>query len=286
MLKMIVQCLFIAVMVFYSSVNAQKIIFLNGTTSSGKSSIAKKLKKLLKNKEYDIEIITIDEYVISKIMWLVGGSYCNPFKWGQSYDELITSEKMRSIINESQKDLCNATTSAYHKGKIVIVDTVMIEQEHIQSYTESFKDLNISWILVYCPLNKLVDRIIQRNKSSDEKNQRSMVDTLNQFSLMYNQNTPHQIDKLGYEKFLTTCDKAQRAHTESQDTITDRVKSIQNAACAFSFNTVQETMKINFGLINNQETTIGPVEQYNLIVNTDNNDISTCASMIMEQLKL
>src|SRR5204862_657618 len=146
--------------------NEQHIIFLNGTTTAGKSSIALELKSRLEEQALSVDICSIDTFLVPKVQWALLRNRVNPLNIFVPNDQLISSESMEEIRNESQRELCMAVKTTYAQKKIVIVDTPMYRSEQIISYQKAFADFNATWILVYCPVSTLVNRVIKRNQAA------------------------------------------------------------------------------------------------------------------------
>lgn len=270
--------------------NGQQIIFLNGTTTAGKSSIASLLKERLEEKSQAVEVLAIDTFIVPKIQWTLGINRLNPCNVFVSNSDLITPAEIEAMATKSQVELCAAARTAYEKGKIVIIDAPAYRPDLIASYQQEFKGLNVLWSLVYCPVSTLVERVINRNETSGITGQRSILQALDQFSRLYSSQTTGSktvcsIDTLSQEVLCNTCNEAQRQHDIMQNEIPGFLKGIQKAICPFDFDTIKKLMFEKFTLNENIQTNIGPVVQHNCVVNTGLDDSAACAEKIMHFLQ-
>lgn len=288
MFTMIIKSLIVATLIFYSSTSAQKIIFLNGTTTSGKSSIAKELENLLVEKQLDVAIVAIDSFIVPAILKELAWRWANSFFTGTASINLITPDEMKEIALNCRKDLCFAVQEAYSQGKTVIIDDVMYRQDQIDFYNEAFQGFNVYKVLVYCPISTLINRVIQRNNASGLTEQRSVYQALDQFSNLYKKEGNRQlgISVLSRPDLESACSKALDEHRIMQSKIPDILKGVQNAICPFSIDQIKQSMLDTFAFNNYREVIIGPSLEYNCIVNTETNDGFSCAKKIMDSLEL
>lgn len=187
---------------------------------------------------------------------------------------------MDEMKKEGHKDLCIAAYEAYKQGKTVIMDTVMYRQEEINFYQATFAKLNVFWVLVYCPLETLVERIIKRNEESWATEQRSLLQALDQFSLLCCNNSRQTADNLSLKTLEKTHQTVSKQHPIMQSKLYDFQKSIQNAICPFTLDEITQSIVKNCGLKNNNGSLIGPVIKHDYLVNTKISSPSECASMI------
>jgi len=132
------------------------IIFLNGITSSGKTSIAKAIQEL-----------NDDFYIVSNDL----------------FQDMISAKRLR---DNYFKNLCEAIIMMYHTAKMfsdmdknVLIDGMLIEfediQPHYQQMLEILKDNPLDIVEVYCPLELCRKRNIFREdryeNQSDEQNE-------------------------------------------------------------------------------------------------------------------
>ena len=119
-----------------------KTLFLNGTSSSGKSSLAKEIQNISEEKFYHVQIDTFSDMLAEK------------------------------FLNDDFDSTMNSVASIMHKfilllsknGENVIVDTV-IENHHenwLIECVDLFYDMPVTFVKVNCPLHELERREIER----------------------------------------------------------------------------------------------------------------------------
>jgi chloramphenicol 3-O phosphotransferase len=119
-----------------------KIIFLNGTSSSGKSSLATKIQEVSAEKFYHVQIDTFCDMLHEK-------NFDNDF--------VNTENSVASIMHKFILSLCK-------NGENVIVDTV-IENHHenwLKECVELLYDMPVTFVKVNCPLPELERRELER----------------------------------------------------------------------------------------------------------------------------
>lgn len=119
-----------------------KIIFLNGTSSSGKSSLAIKIQEISEEKFYHVQIDTFCDMVHEKFF---------------DNDFVNTENSVASIMHNFILSLCK-------NGENVIVDTV-IENHHenwLRECVELLHDMPVTFVKVSCPLYELERRELER----------------------------------------------------------------------------------------------------------------------------
>ncbi|MGH4123868.1 MAG: chloramphenicol phosphotransferase CPT family protein [Clostridium sp.] len=119
-----------------------KVIFLNGTSSSGKSSLAIKIQEVSKDKFFHVQLDTFCDMLHEKIF---------------DNDFVNTENSVASIMHNFVLSLCK-------NGQNVIVDTV-IENHHenwLKECVELLYDMPVTFIKVNCPLHELERRELER----------------------------------------------------------------------------------------------------------------------------
>ena len=126
-----------------------KIILLNGVSSSGKTTIAQKLSEKMPN----FLVLALDD--IGELIFKMRGNTKEPSTW--------------SIIAKQNYSI-HFKTFMYHRfAKIIseysfniILDTVFDDDTERDDFFELYKDEDIICIGVFCPLNELKKREIER----------------------------------------------------------------------------------------------------------------------------
>jgi chloramphenicol 3-O phosphotransferase len=120
-----------------------QIIFLNGASSSGKSSIAKALRAMI---DEPCIHLCIDEYL---------GAFQSDL-WER---QEIVRPKWRSII----RGFHASAAAIARAGNLVILDDVLEEEPPwVESLVELFEGLPVIFVGVHCPLGELERRERQR----------------------------------------------------------------------------------------------------------------------------
>lgn len=124
---------------------SKKIILLNGPSSSGKSTLAGILQKLIKdkiNEEYGI--ISIDNFL------------------KMSIDEVIYEEDVFEVSSK----LCENAIEMIESRQGVIIDHVITSERIFKQLIEAFRLYDIYLIHVTCPLSEL------KRREKERKNRR------------------------------------------------------------------------------------------------------------------
>ncbi len=117
-----------------------KIIFLNGTSSSGKTSIAKELQQIL---EEPYLLVSIDNF-ISML----------PQKYLNGEDPKTFKKAIFKIIPGMHHSI-SALASA---GNNIIVDHVLEQKEWLKECVNALSDFQVLFVGVRCPLEELEQR--------------------------------------------------------------------------------------------------------------------------------
>jgi chloramphenicol 3-O phosphotransferase len=131
-----------------------RIIFLNGTSSSGKTSISKELLALLGDKYWHL---SIDSFMDG-----INQSYANMFPnlLGDTKDNLKIAE---NIIGPQIVTLFHHTVSFFAEtGKNIVIDHVLSEKTYLRECLTLLKSHDLYFVGVHCPLDELEIREIAR----------------------------------------------------------------------------------------------------------------------------
>lgn len=164
------------------------VIMLNGTSSAGKSSIARDLQKALVPDKIEILSIDIIFYEVAREMIAELGHPVDP---DQSWEELCAS--LPENLELSEKDMVpRAEKKLYEKVKkhtaedtYVIIDAVMCKPQHAEVWAQKLQGLDVQNVLVYCTPSKLLEHVIQRNKGPQEEEHRPLTQPFFQFFSMF-----------------------------------------------------------------------------------------------------
>jgi chloramphenicol 3-O phosphotransferase len=124
-----------------------KIIFINGTSSSGKTTILRALQNLMDEPYL--------EAGIDKFIWMLPERYLNRPLWD---DVLGLADKAGEMGQGLVHGMHQAIAALSLAGINVLADHVLIEQNWVDECAELFAELPAYLIGVQCPLNVLEER--------------------------------------------------------------------------------------------------------------------------------
>lgn len=146
-----------------NAVKPGNVIFLNGTSSSGKTSIVRALQETLEEPYLDAGI--------DKFLWMLPKRYIHePACWQQIFRYDWHGEVGKSSFNIVTGDLGKQLISGMHRavaqlslgGSHAIVDHVMLEPAWLEECARLFAELPAWLIGVRCPLEVLEEREMSR----------------------------------------------------------------------------------------------------------------------------
>lgn len=235
-----------------------QIILLNGTSSAGKSSIAKELKNICGP---SLKIVSIDEYARDI--------------FGAKYDK-----KMWEDFYIHNKNLSKA-------GYTVVIDTLKFEDDY-EKYC-SILSTNIRKILIYCPLANIAEHIEQRNQSKNKRDHRSLIEAYYQFLNLYGPK------KSNSDTFVDSTNNVQMYNT-LQEIITN-IEVKRNCMRTKSSSTDLDLMQKfieKFNLNENHTHTDNETDQliltqehsWDLVINTNDDSANTAAQKIIDFMNI
>lgn len=143
------------------------IIILNGTSSSGKTSLVKALQKILDGPFLDAGI--------DRFLWMLPSRYHHRPMW----DEVLgLATHAGPIGHRLMSGMHQAIAALSRSGNHVIADHVLVEPQWLQECAELFSDLPAYLIGVRCPL----DVLEQREK---ERKDRTLGQARAQFNIVH-----------------------------------------------------------------------------------------------------
>lgn len=201
------------------------VILLNGTPSSGKSSVSACLKNILAN---DVVVVGIDNHLIwPRAVQIVHqlnlidnqmftdqkerAALCS-YHIGSLQNEYgclkcitkdlskIIIENVPLIFNEFTQigwanvkcPLYEQTRSLTTKYRFIILDTTLGDSdlEDIALFNEIMHNINVFSTLIYCSPSELVQHVIDRNNLADYHEKRNLLSTVEDFCAMYAPTSP------------------------------------------------------------------------------------------------
>jgi len=170
-----------------------RVIFVTGSCSSGKSSLARSIAQHLDAKSYafdeyvipiitrkmvEKEVGTVPAFFITRVLSF------NGFTLMRLLSEKRKHEYQLKFYAELKKGLAiGPTTKMYQEvrkvaltGRNVVVEAPLHLGDGVDCMQSLsvLKDLDVSFVLAYCPWNNLVERVTARNKSSNKKIHREL----------------------------------------------------------------------------------------------------------------
>lgn len=136
-----------SLVVYNWGMNAGKVIFINGTSSSGKTSILRSLQVVLE-----------DPYLeagIDKFIWMLPERYLDRPLWD---DVLGLADKAGETGHVLVRGMHHAIATLSEAGINVLADHVLVEQSWVEHCVRLFSELPAYLIGVQCPLEVLEER--------------------------------------------------------------------------------------------------------------------------------
>ncbi len=170
-----------------------QIIFVTGSCSSGKTSMAKIIAQKLNAKSF-----TYDDYVMPVVLkkfitkhygkflaFFISGLVMRNFfsfidflsdKRKYAFQKKFYKDIKEGLADEPTIHMYQEVKKAAQQGHDVVVESPIYLWGGIDflQCLEEFKGTNITYVLAYCPWNDLIDRIKKRNSSSNKKNRREL----------------------------------------------------------------------------------------------------------------
>lgn len=132
--------------------HAGTIILLNGTSSSGKTSLLRALQEAI-----DLPLLDAG---IDKFLWMLPKRYLNPPLWddvlGRANEAGVTGQRLMAGMHHAIAALAQA-------GNHVVADHVLIDPRWVNECANLFCDLPAYFVAVRCPLEVLEQREQQRH---------------------------------------------------------------------------------------------------------------------------
>jgi chloramphenicol 3-O-phosphotransferase len=177
------------------------LIILNGTSSAGKSTLAKNLQQRL-TRSYNI--VSIDDFVYPQLLMmaqkleLISVETMQEQQIHQIIAEnvgfiLASFDKTNQAVNwETLKTgMYQQVVARVKNGENIILDTVLCcaEFESSSSFKTIMADISLCLVLVYCSPMVLVEHVLKRNAQDDYIQRRDVVRVIRSFCNMYEAST-------------------------------------------------------------------------------------------------
>lgn len=168
------------------------IILLNGTSSSGKSAILNEFKKL----RPDYVAFKVDDWFTATTIQMAtergwhADMQVHPWEYLRDYVNRETARLNFDI--EVREHLFTGISSYYYTlqdllrhGKNVIFDTVLECARDYTNFANCLQEFNCTKVLVYCPVDIILERIKMRNSSGIPDEYRFAFQAFEPFSAIY-----------------------------------------------------------------------------------------------------
>lgn len=214
-IKNIIFILFVSITSIHS---IGQVLIINGTSNSGKTTIAKALQsqlgsswklfcvddfiwqemaKRVEEKKQNLKILKTDSAQIAEEIEKTDQDWSfTPQEW-KSFIEKTERKMYQEILEPAQKD-------------DVICDIVLQKDEDFQRAMDGLNGVNIIWGLVYCSLTVLPERAKARAGKDLSENSRPLFWALEQFGNIYKVSTDENscIDTIDRKSFKKAIDEA------------------------------------------------------------------------------
>jgi len=245
----------------FINVRPGKIIILNGMSSAGKSTIAKKLVVLL-GKSY--QTISLDDFIA---------------------DVFVQQTKIKLPQKEFLKKVRQQTDAMYEQirkitslGKNVVLDTLLsgLEGEKdVMRNVAKLKGFGVTLILIHCPLSDIMKRLNSRNKKAElekkQKDMRSMVVALKIKDV-------YRTRKRKSEIYIGSLSR------KEIDLAYQAVKT-ESPENTKLFQQIKQNLLTHFELDTKKSVKLTPQLRYDYIIDTSKNSAEQCVKQIYDFLK-
>ena len=139
------------------------IIFLNGTSSAGKTTLSHKLQELLEEPYIHIALDQFRDGLPDKFRGLnappgtTGSQGLNvvPIVDGETaYTSIQFGEAGKKMLRGMRR----AIAAMVESGNNVIIDDIILSKEFLDDYLDVFSDINVIFVGVHCPLSVIEER--------------------------------------------------------------------------------------------------------------------------------
>lgn len=188
------------------------IIFINGTSSSGKTSLLKALQNQLQEPYLDMGI--------DRFIWMLPKRYLDRPLWD---DVLGKAHHSGPVGLTLFSGMHHAIAAAASRGNNIVADHVFVEKAWVDECADLFADMNAYLIGVHCPLEILEQR-------ERDRKDRTLGQARAQFEVIHK-----------YTKYDLEVDTSLLSPTECAEKVIERLKS---APLAFKYLKSQRDDKI------------------------------------------
>jgi len=138
-----------------------QIIYLNGPSSSGKTTLAKALQHAFEEPFLHVGIDKIIGWMPEKVNDWTGGEAPLGFSWKKSQDESgnpIQELQEGPYAQKIGTTFREVVLALARMGHHLIIDDVSFGKEQVDAWKETLKDFRVLWVSVNAPLSVLEER--------------------------------------------------------------------------------------------------------------------------------
>lgn len=167
---------------YYNKPTAGTVVFLNGTSSSGKTTALDELKKL----DYTYKILNMDDFEPGYIK-------AHPTTELDVLDAAPDSdqkakEQLKQLTEKYNRNMFDSfyflVRDEALKGNNILVDTILDDAEFKQ-LAHILQSIKTRQILLYCPLDVAVSRVMQRNAAGVPGEHRDLIQPIGHYFNLY-----------------------------------------------------------------------------------------------------
>lgn len=188
-----------------NSTNTEMLILLDGASSSGKSAIL----NAFANNNTDFKIFKIDDFYPSQVLNKAKDLGWDQHKGNEPWEYLVNyveektghpnfDTQVRAYLFHETSPMYLEAKEALKADQKIIIDTVFEYDPEYEKFTKFFTEFNCLKVLVYCPLDVLLERVQKRNSSGIAGETRTAFQSFEQFPALY------KLQEHAHEKVVDT----------------------------------------------------------------------------------
>lgn len=138
-----------------------RIIYLNGPSSSGKTTLAKALQDAFEEPYLLIGLDKVIGWMPEKFNDWTGGDAPLGYSWKEGLDPTghpIQELQMGPYAKMIEETYRQVVVALAKMGHYLIIDDVSIGKEEVDKWKEALKDFSVLWVAVNAPLHVLEQR--------------------------------------------------------------------------------------------------------------------------------
>ena len=192
--------------IYFSSVSAGMVILLHGTSSAGKSSLAKVVRDKLVAAEKTVSIVGWDDCCNEAVVLLLqeeGVLFDPQQNIVEIAHHLSGRESKKQVGPKAEELLLKKIEKSAQENDYTIIDTLFTSRAEYDDFIAKITGYELKQVLVYVDPFTLKQQIEQRNASPDKADHRPLLMPFGQFFSIYQPEDADQgIDSLDTKKLL------------------------------------------------------------------------------------